>query len=143
MGKSGPRHKGGIIIHEDRFWIIKIIELFTTCILWLYLAGTLVFVISIIFNMDFEWKRLLMLIFQMQEADVKLIMYKIGILGIVFFMVQFIWGFYNYRRFGKLKRRRFPQKVNPHELADYFSITEEEVSYLQEQHIITLKDRIV
>lgn len=146
MGKSRPRHKNkhrGIVIHKERPWIIKIVELLVTLILWIYLLSTLALAVSIVFNLDFEWKRTLLFIFQAKETDVQYVMYQIGVFGVFFFALQFIWMQSNYRRFGKLKRRSFPQEVQPQELAEYFSFTEEEIDYLQKSDIIKLKDRII
>lgn len=146
MGKSRPRSKRkhrGIIIHEKRSLVIESIELLATLLLWIYLLSTLALIAAITCNLDFEWKRILLLTFQIKETDVQNIIYKIGIFSIIFFIIQFVWVQYNYRIFGKLKRRRFPKDVQPQDLAQHFSFTEEEIQYLQENDIIKLKNTIV
>ncbi|MFB9757622.1 poly-beta-1,6-N-acetyl-D-glucosamine biosynthesis protein PgaD [Ectobacillus funiculus] len=146
MGKSRPRRKRkhrGIIIHKERPLVIKSIELLVTVFLWLYLLSILTLVVAITWDLDFEWKRILLVIFQIQAEDVQNIIYKIGMFSVIFFIIQFVWVQYNYRMFGGLKRRRFPKDVQPQDLAQYFSFTEEEIQYLQENDIIKLKDTIV
>ncbi|GAA3327181.1 hypothetical protein GCM10020331_066120 [Ectobacillus funiculus] len=73
----------------------------------------------------------------------KILYTKLECSALFFFIIQFVWVQYNYRMFGGLKRRRFPKDVQPQDLAQYFSFTEEEIQYLQENDIIKLKDTIV
>ena len=146
MGKSRPRRKrkhGSIIIQEERPLVIKSIEVLVTVLLWLYLLSILTLVVTITCDLDFEWKRILLVIFQIQAEDVQNIIYKIGMFSVIFFIIQFVWVQYNYRMFGSLKRRRFPKDVQPQDLAQYFSLTEEEIQYFQKNNIIKLKDTIV
>ncbi len=146
MGKSRPRRKRkhrDIIIHEERSLAIRSIELLATLLLWIYLLGTLTLIVAITCNWDLEWKRTLLVVFQIKQVDVQNIIYKIGMFGVIFFIIQFVWVQYNYRIFGKLKRRRFPKDVQRQDLAQYFSLTEEEIQYWQETNIIKLKDTIV
>jgi poly-beta-1,6-N-acetyl-D-glucosamine biosynthesis protein PgaD len=146
MGKSRPGYKRkqrGIVVQQDRFWLVKLIEIIITLLLWCYLLGTITLTASIAFGWDFEWKRLVLLILHTNERDVQLVLYKIGIISIILFVLQFIWSKYNQLAFGKLKRRKFPQDVTAKELAEYFSLTEEEIEYLQNNDIIKLKDRFV
>ncbi|MFD3446790.1 poly-beta-1,6-N-acetyl-D-glucosamine biosynthesis protein PgaD [Microbacteriaceae bacterium 4G12] len=144
MGKSGQRHPSEeIIIVSRRFWIVRLLETVITVIAWLYLLATAALILCAMFEWDFEWKELLFLIFQVDDQDIQILIYKILILSVIFLLLQFVWVQYNYRAFGGLKRRKFPQPVEAKELAEYFSLTEEEILDLQEKDIIELKEGIV
>jgi len=49
------------------------------------------------------------------------------------------WSSYNKRKYGFLKRRKFPESANDKEISEYFQITEEELRLIQNSNYFEIK----
>lgn len=65
------------------------------------------------------------------------------IISVISFVVLILWSEYNYRRFGKLRRRQFSNPVSNNELAAFFNISEEKINDMQQSKWIELDKTIV
>jgi poly-beta-1,6-N-acetyl-D-glucosamine biosynthesis protein PgaD len=58
---------------------------------------------------------------------------KMGWIVLTVFLTLRLWGFYNYKRFGKKSRRMSSPPVTIEQLAEHFNIPAEQVKYMQLQ----------
>jgi len=58
------------------------------------------------------------------------------ILSVVIFAIVMGWSVYNYRKYGKLNRRKFPKPVTDDELLQYFDITPEQLDRLKNSKVV-------
>jgi poly-beta-1,6-N-acetyl-D-glucosamine biosynthesis protein PgaD len=144
MGKSGSGNRNqAMIIDGSKLSVRKAIELIITLLAWIYMIATVLLLFTCLFHIQAEWKLMVLLLFHMEERQITAILCDIGIIGALCFLFQYLWGRYNYFTYGKLRRRSFPKPVEMKEMAEYFSLTEEEILYLQETNIIKLKETVV
>ncbi|MCP8968039.1 poly-beta-1,6-N-acetyl-D-glucosamine biosynthesis protein PgaD [Ectobacillus ponti] len=143
MGKSGPGrdHVSLIVQHKRPLWI-RVIELVITAAAWLYLIATATLLVSASFGIDASWKDVVLVVFHVDEKDIRNLVILLGFFLGAAALGQWIWSGYNYTKYGSLRRRKFPISVESGEIADFFSLSEEEVRRMQEEQVIILKERI-
>lgn len=59
------------------------------------------------------------------------------------FIVAYLWGKYNYKRYAHLRRRKFPKDVTNNEIELYFNLQSSLVEKMQNDKIIILEKTIV
>ena len=94
----------------------KTIWLVLTCIVWI--VSITYMVITIHEDSFFRSNSFLMLV-------------RLAVIGIIIFVVIFTWQKYNYHKFGKLDRRKFPQPVTVDDMGEIFAVTGEIVEELR------------
>lgn len=121
----------------------KVIECILTAIAWLYM---LVYIISITYGLvsiafDIKWRLpAIYTIGMVQEVGT---LFKIsGIILLITIVVMLLWKQYNYKKFGKLNRRRFKESVKNDEIAELFGLEIYEVEELQDKKFIELEENI-
>lgn len=57
----------------------------------------------------------------------------VGWIVVVVFLVLRLWGYYNYRRFGKLNRRKFPAPTTAEDISRFCSIPVDHILMYQNQ----------
>jgi poly-beta-1,6-N-acetyl-D-glucosamine biosynthesis protein PgaD len=58
---------------------------------------------------------------------------RVGWIILIVFGILRLWGWYNYKKFGHLNRRKFPRSTTPEQLSKYFKIPVETIKTLQTQ----------
>jgi poly-beta-1,6-N-acetyl-D-glucosamine biosynthesis protein PgaD len=58
---------------------------------------------------------------------------RIGWLILIVFAILRLWGWYNYKKFGQLNRRKFPLATTTEKLSEYFKIPIKTIQELQGQ----------
>lgn len=61
------------------------------------------------------------------------------LLFVISFSVLSWWSYYNKRKYGFLKRRKFPESANDKEISDFFQISEEELRLIQDSRYVEIK----
>ncbi len=74
-------------------------------------------------------------------ADFILLLKHIGMITLMIFIGLRLWGYYNYRVFGKRNRRRHVPQADPNHMAEYFGITIGELEALQKAEVIKVSIR--
>ena len=90
--------------------LIKIIRLILTCAAWIVSVTYLVMTLyedSFIRSYSF------------------LTLVRLVVIGLIIFAVIFTWQKYNYHKFGKLDRRKFPQPVTADNMGEIFAVAGE------------------
>ena len=62
----------------------------------------------------------------------------IGWTILIVFAVLRLWGYYNYKKFGQLNRRKFPQTTTNVQLSKYFKVPVETIKNLQNKKEILI-----
>lgn len=131
-----------IIDGFQKKWL-KIIELFLTSMGWILMIGYIVEIILTIliwlFNLSNFYKLLVFLNIR-KTINTLIITFAISILA---FLIMFIWGKYNYKRYAHLNRRKFPNDVTSNEIVEYFNLPHELVTSMQNDKEIELEKTIV
>ncbi len=70
-----------------------------------------------------------------------LLLKHIGLITLVIFIGLRLWGYYNYRVFGRRNRRRQASQADPNHIAEHFGITIDELEALQKAEIIKVSIR--
>lgn len=100
------------------------------CVLWAYLLLPLVnIVIWIIGLRSIE----ISVIEQLGYKEMMGLASKMGWIVLAVFLILRLWGFYNYKRFGKKSRRMSSPPVTIEQLAEHFHLPVEQVKYMQSQ----------
>lgn len=111
---------------------MKVVESFITTLGWFYIAVFLVqIILSLLlwyFNVSIIASELLVFPHIMDTLKVFLTTAVIASSSLV---VLFLWGKYNYLRYGRLNRRRAPRDTTPLDIAAYFNLPIEEVEKYQ------------
>lgn len=59
------------------------------------------------------------------------------------FILMYLWGKYNYKRYAHLRRRKFPKTVTNDEIERYFNLPSSTIEKMQYDKIIILEKTIV
>lgn len=98
--------------------------------LWAYLLLPLVNIVMWIVGLRFIE---ISVIDQLGYKEMLGLVSKMGWIVITVFLILRLWGFYNYKRFGKRSRRMSSPPVTIEQLAEHFRIPVDEVKYMQLQ----------
>lgn len=98
--------------------------------LWAYLLLPLVNIVMWIVGLRFIE---ISVIEQLGYKEMIALMSKMGWIVLTVFLILRLWGFYNYKRFGKRSRRISSHPVTIEQLAAHFQISIEQVEYMQSQ----------
>jgi poly-beta-1,6-N-acetyl-D-glucosamine biosynthesis protein PgaD len=124
--------------------IVKKIEKLITTIGWLIMLGyvlqTVLSIIFWIFNLSNFYHKLF--IFGNIEITVHTFLITFTI-AICIFLLLYLWGRYNYKRYAHINRRTFPKDVTSDEIALYFGLKSSLVEKMQNDKIIILEKTIV
>gem|GEM_PF-1333599 len=129
MGKPGEggirRYKGGDEnMRKVLEVLIKIIRLVLTCATWVVSITYMVMTInedSFIRSYSF------------------LTLVRLVVIGLIVFAVIFTWQKYNYHKFGKLDRRKFPQPVTADNMGEIFAVSGETVEEFRSSTSLSLE----
>lgn len=121
----------------------KVLELFITSVGWtimLGLAAQIIFSLFIwAFNLSNIYQQLIIL--GNIEDSIFIMSTTVGI-ACGAFVVMYLWGRYNWRKYGPLDRRKFPKEVSAEDIAEYFSLALSEVEKFQSEKYIVLEENI-
>jgi len=103
---------------------------FTTLVwaLWLYLFLPLLNIILWLLGIHFFYVEVLEKAGYLQLLN---LFYKMGWSILVVFAVLRLWGYYNYRRFGKKDRRKFVSATTVEQLSGHFNLPPGQIIELQ------------
>lgn len=123
---------------------VKAVEGSLTALGWTYvLVTSFQVVLSLVawyFNLTHLSREI---IFIGEVKDTVRIVVTTFVLAFAAALILYGWGHYNYKKYGPLTRRSFPQPVSPTEKAIYFNLDEATVKDLQDARIINLDKTIV
>jgi len=105
---------------------------FTTFVwaIWVYLFLPVINIILWIFGFRFIN---FAVIEQVGYKELVGLLVKMGWAVLIVFLVFHLWGYYNYRRFGRKSRRKASASVTLEELAAHYRIPADKIKRLQEQ----------
>lgn len=132
-----------IINGRQKTWK-KVIEYILTILGWAYILVYLVYVIYGIIAMEFNLPLLEISLYNremLMETKHMLFIFFIGSLIITLYLI--CWRQYNFRRFGKKDRRKFPNDVTDEELAEHFKLDVSEVQKLKNQKVIVFEENVI
>lgn len=122
-----------MIIHFKQSKFRKILDILLTIFGWIFLTFFLYyFIIHVDGSLNFKFYLL-----NLSNAN--------GIILFTFFITVVSavslcwWSAYNKRKYGSLNRRKFPRDANNKEIAEYFQLTVEEVTRIQNDKYIEMK----
>ncbi|GEK88371.1 poly-beta-1,6-N-acetyl-D-glucosamine biosynthesis protein PgaD [Alkalibacterium putridalgicola] len=81
-------------------------------LVWVYCLSVVYFFIDALFGLDHRYPALFRIVFKMTSLDVRLFTFWIVLLFLVIYVSLLGWSVYNKRRFGRLKRRRYPKPAS-------------------------------
>lgn len=62
--------------------------------------------------------------------------------AVVSFIIMIGWKVYNLKRFGKLKRRTYPENTTINDLVEFFKINEDRIKEIQNSKVIVLEENL-
>lgn len=145
MGKPGQGvRRLAMIIDGRQKKGKKGLEMLVTIMGWTYMLSAMTQIsftlLMWVVNIFFASNQLLL----QNDMDKTVKVISVTIATAIFsFIILFYWSEYNYRRFGRLRRRRFASPVSNEELASFFNITEEQIQQMQQSKWTELDKTIV
>ncbi|MDD3840685.1 MAG: hypothetical protein PHP06_08980 [Clostridia bacterium] len=144
MDKSGQRTTQScinqtFIVKSHKCWWREIIVGIFTLIVWFYCVTVIYFFIDSIFSLNHEYPRLFKISFKMTNDDIQRFFSIGGILFVLFYLLLWLWGFYNKKRYGSLTRRKYPQPATKEDLMGLGMIDESVYETLQREKVIILE----
>lgn len=133
-----------MIIDGRQKRITRFFESLVTTLGWLYVVSFLTQVILSLllwyFNVSVFVNELLLFPHLLDTIRVFGITLAIAVCS---FMVLYLWGKYNFNKYGKLNRRQFPPKVEAQDVSNYFGISIEKIEKYQNSKWVELDKTIV
>lgn len=132
-----------IIKNRQKKWK-KVIEYILTLLGWLYILVYLVYVIYGIIAVKLGLPLFEISMYNrgmLAETERMFFILFVGSLIITLWLI--CWRQYNFRRFGKKDRRKFPKDVTDEDLAEYFKLEPEEIKKLKSQKVIEFEENVI
>lgn len=127
---------------QKRKW--KVIELIATFFGWLVILFLALQIIASVFLWIFNVGYIYNELFLIGNIEDTVFIFSVTILvAILAFTLLYFWGNYNYRKFGNLRRRRFPDNVSTEELTEHFNLPVESIKKMQSEKYILLEKNII
>lgn len=123
---------------------IRIIEVIVTTMGWLLMLGYIVQIILSIILWVFNLSNFyyFSFIFHNIETTIRTIVITL-LISVCVFMLIYLWGKYNYKRYAHLTRRKFPENVTKDKIATYFDLPLSLVEKMQNDKVIVIEKTIV
>ena len=99
-------------------------------VLWVYLFFPIIHIILWTLGIAYFYEKVIAHSDYLQLLD---LVQNCGLTVLGIFLLLWLWGVYNYRRFGKRNRRFDSTKVAPGEMAEFFDVSVDRVLELQQQ----------
>ena len=134
----------GNIIDGKQKKKFKIIDWIFSVFGWILMLGYLIQIIASLIVWGFSLSNFYDKLFMIGnlENTIKIILATI-LISLILFIVMYVWGKYNFKRFAHLRRRKFPEDIKPEELAEYFNLSVEEIKKMQNDKKIELEKTII
>lgn len=121
MAESGPglsqiERNNAMIVKTRRSWFREVIIVILTAVAWLYCLGVIYFFVDSLFGLDHRIPRLIRGYFQTDSDDVRKFVFFVALMYVLIFMMLLTWSIYNKRKFGGLKRRKYPPQTTDQEI---------------------------
>ncbi len=124
--------------------VLKVVERIITIIGWLLMLGYLVQIILSFIIWAFNIKGFYNNLFTPAMLQSTLYISATTILiAVSVFIVAFLWGAYNYKKYAHLNRRQLPPAITTDEIQGYFDLSEELTLKMQRDKVIYLEKTIV
>ena len=108
-------------------------------VMWIYVITAVMLFVTGVLDLNTEGFRILKAVLKITNEEIRVFV----IISIVWFTISFlilwIWNRYNYRRYGKLNRRKYPGETTREEILKLDLISPEIYTNLQENKIIILE----
>lgn len=123
MAQSGPglsqiERNNAMIVKTRRSWFRELIIVILTVVAWLYCLAVIYFFVDSLFGLDHRIPGLIREYFQTESDDVRKFILLVALMYVLIFMVLLAWSIYNKKKFGALKRRKYPPKTTDQEILD-------------------------
>ncbi|MBM7649914.1 poly-beta-1,6-N-acetyl-D-glucosamine biosynthesis protein PgaD [Bacillus ectoiniformans] len=119
-----------MIIQKESSILRSILEGIITLLGWLFLATFLFYLI-----INFEWG-ISFKFYSLTLANVNAILLFTLIMALLCVALLMAWSTYNKKKFGHLRRRKFPSPTTTKEILDYYQISEEQLEKIQEEKYV-------
>jgi biofilm PGA synthesis protein PgaD len=127
------------IIKSKRSWLSEVVVGLFTLLVWVYCLTVVYFFVDALFSLNHEYPALFKTIFKMTNNDIWDI-FKIGaILLISIYILLSAWGSYNKKKYGSLRRRKYPAPTTEEDLMKLNMIDEITYEELQNERVIVLE----
>ena len=127
------------IIKSDRVWWREVIVGIFTLLVWIYCLSVVYFFVDALFYINHEYPSVFKIVFKMTTMDIRYF-YKIGaVLLISNYVLLLSWGYYNKKKYGSLKRRKYPKPTTEEDLMRLNMIDEITYEELQNEKVIVFE----
>jgi poly-beta-1,6-N-acetyl-D-glucosamine synthesis protein len=132
------KSKSFIIKSKRSLWREVVVGIFTLLV-WVYCLTVVYFFVDALFYLNHEFPALFKTIFKMTTNDIWDI-FKIGaILLISMYILLSAWGSYNKKKYGSLRRRKYPAPTTEEDLLKLNIIDEISYEELKNERIIVFE----
>lgn len=127
------------IIKSDRSWLREVVVGLFTLLVWVYCLTVVYFFVDALFSLNHEFPALFKTIFKMTNNDIWGII-KIGVVLLIsFYILLIVWGNYNKKKYGSLRRRKYPAPTTEEDLMNLNIIDEISYEELQNERVIVFE----
>lgn len=127
------------IIHSKRVWWNELIVGLFTLLVWIYCLTVIALFVDAIFSLNNEYLFLFKIIFKMNNSDIKEFLFIGAIIFSIIYTSLIVWSVYNRRKYGKLKRRKYPTDTTREDMLNLNIIDEDIYELLQNNKVIVFE----
>lgn len=140
MAQPRPRHQEeSFLIVGNRSWFRAIIDLIFTLFFWAYSLLVVVFFVSATLGFNNRLTQIVNASFNTVNSDIRELVFLGLFIFFLFYIVLYINRIYNKKRFGSLKRRRYPAPVSHADLLALELLDDETIEKLQREDYIVFE----
>lgn len=126
-----------LLVNSRQNIIKKVLGILFSSVVWFYMFLVFFLFISAIFDYNNDFIGLLKTNLKMDNEDIRSFILLSLIIFILSFTVLYLWKLYNKMRFGRLNRRKNPNKTTCDDMLSLNLVSKENYNILQTEKIIT------
>lgn len=127
-----------LVKSKKAWWREGLIVLFTIAV-WFYCETVVFFFIDALFFLDLNYTRFFREYFKVTNHDIQYLYWIGGAVFILFYVLLRAWSVYNRKKYGGLRRRKYPKPTTKDELMKLNMLDENIYKKLQHEKVIVLE----
>lgn len=139
MVESRQGKQSDLVIQSNRHWVREGVTILFSLILWSYCFYVMYFFVGALFYQNGHFISIAKISFKMTNKDIRGFLFMAFFMWAVFYVGLWCWKIYNMKRFGSLKRRKYPLPTSKADLLALGLVDDKDYETLQNSKYIVFE----
>lgn len=140
MGITRSRKRKNYVVHSKSSWLQKLVLWMTTTVVWMYSLVALYVFVGGAMNLNTPYLSTIKSALNITNYSIQTFLLLMLGLMVLFALLLLGWRTYNKKRFGGLRRRKYPTPTSDAEMLALELVQEEDYYTLQSQRYVVFQE---